>query len=1517
MIAGTLELQILADIARLQKDMESVKRTVNRAMTEVERAIDRVRGRFEGLLGGLSVAAFAVWIKGAVDFNDSLNDLSKSTDIAVGKLAGLSLLSKQNGTELNELAKAVNKLQQNIGKDPEKYAKIGVTARDGVGALKQLAQVFQQVDDVQLRNAVMNEALGKSWQSVAGVLSLSEAEMDKVIKRGTELSRVTKDNAAEADNFNDAVAEMQQALHGTATNLSSSMLPLLTTFVSELTDVIDKTNETTGAFDPLTETLRALIIVGGNVAFVIRAIGIEIGGIAAQAAAFFSGEWDRAAEIGRLMREDAARNREEFDAWERKIMSAGTASMALGDTTDALSRRLDANGRAARGAAAGLRGFIDNGEAAKKVAKEQAELQKLMLEMSGLSPSFLEDWNRLNMAYRAGAINVEKLAEAQAALLQKQPFMQKQLEAERKAIEEAAEAYERKWQAQDGTNESLRKELQTQLDANKAIGLNTRQLAELERAKMLDRAASLERRATLADEIDWSGRMGDAYREEARLLRDLADAKTHGAQLNEAFEQHKAFWESIDRTAHDVFTNVLEGGTNTWKKLKDTAKAIFFDWLYQMTVKRWLLNVSGNYSMSASDLARGVVGGGGSGSSAAGSLSNLTSLASTASSLYTVGSQVLGGSMSVANGLGTLYANATGTGLSGLLATNGAYGTAAGAAGAGSGAAAGLGAIPVVGWILAGMMASGSLYDKGYKWDKGNTWADPGMTINTELLGMFGIDGKMAAILTGSSILQAALQKLGIGGETRSGATYRNGQLAHGPSGGEIPGARDAVNATMQQINGMLEALGSGARLTDFVSALESSRKGKGFVYAGGTLNTGATFGEATEAIGRNNRRGNKKPEEAAKEFGDELKQATLQALAVADVPTKVREYLQSIGDINVLATAKLDEALAFVNQVAVDAAGFRALTVELPSALLSLKNVATNTAVVIMDAVGGLDAFKGSLSSYIDNFLTTEEKRQFAAEQISKVLNESGLSTTAAQVLATTREQFRALFESLEPGSPAYNALLKVNGAFAALVPVAEGAADSVNGVSSQLMGFGKSLFEYVRELRADRVDTSSPQAELALRRANYLQDLALARTGNADAYGRIQSSAQAYLEAQKGWSASGSMTQAVIDQVISELSALPAVKSYEQQMLEQLALINQSVLSLPMQIATQFTAIDLNVDGMLTFAELQAALVGKATDAQIGALIALTDLNGDGQLSRLEVLTAQGTVQSSQLNTTNQSVLSLPARIATQFTAIDLNVDGMLTFPELQAALAGKATDTQLRALISLMDADGDGQISHLEALTAQGNIQSAQLHAINASILSTLGASQGALTPPPPPAPIVAAPVSPPPAAPADPMFPTNIGGFSVNWEEQTLWGMTRRQLYDYYVAAGGTQNPSDWFLYNGGMQVWPVDNSTNDAGDAPGAYANGGNHPGGWRWVGERGPELEYTGPSRIFNHRDSMNMSGGANGALLEEVKALRDEVRGLKNIMASGQVKTVETLESIDHNTSEKRTSELLARAST
>ena len=73
----------------------------------------------------------------------------------------------------------------------------------------------------------------------------------------------------------------------------------------------------------------------------------------------------------------------------------------------------------------------------------------------------------------------------------------------------------------------------------------------------------------------------------------------------------------------------------------------------------------------------------------------------------------------------------------------------------------------------------------------------------------------------------------------------------------------------------------------------------------------------------------------------------------------------------------------------------------------------------------------------------------------------------------------------------------------------------------------------------------------------------------------------------------------------------------------------------------------------------------------------------------------------------------------------------------------------------------------------------------------------------------------------------------------------------------------------------------------------AFATGGDHLGGWRIVGERGPELEATGQSRIFNADQTRNIfsNGQAdNREMVSELKALRKEVKELRNEQKAGHV---------------------------
>lgn len=76
-----------------------------------------------------------------------------------------------------------------------------------------------------------------------------------------------------------------------------------------------------------------------------------------------------------------------------------------------------------------------------------------------------------------------------------------------------------------------------------------------------------------------------------------------------------------------------------------------------------------------------------------------------------------------------------------------------------------------------------------------------------------------------------------------------------------------------------------------------------------------------------------------------------------------------------------------------------------------------------------------------------------------------------------------------------------------------------------------------------------------------------------------------------------------------------------------------------------------------------------------------------------------------------------------------------------------------------------------------------------------------------------------------------------------------------------------------------------------------FASGGEFSGGLRIVGENGPELEVTKPSRIYSNSDTKNIFD--NTAIINELKSLRDEVRAGQSVIANNTRGTTKILERV------------------
>ena len=196
--------------------------------------------------------------------------------------------------------------------------------------------------------------------------------------------------------------------------------------------------------------------------------------------------------------------------------------------------------------------------------------------------------------------------------------------------------------------------------------------------------------------IDKNAGFDEAQREQQRALaRAAAAGASANVVANAELKAQTEMWRSIDDVAHQTFISIADGGKDTATRIRDSFKNILYDFLYQMTVKKWLLNIEASVSGSGGSTAGTGLLGGLSAVSGANSLYGIASggygagVGALGTALFgqTAGNAALASSMGMATGEAAAAATAAAE-AAGMSAT-----AASGAAAAGTALAA---AVPYV-----------------------------------------------------------------------------------------------------------------------------------------------------------------------------------------------------------------------------------------------------------------------------------------------------------------------------------------------------------------------------------------------------------------------------------------------------------------------------------------------------------------------------------------------------------------------------------------------------------------------------------------------------------------------------------------------------------------------------------------------------------------------------------------------------------------------------------------------------
>lgn len=435
----------------------------------------------------------------------------------------------------------------------------------------------------------------------------------------------------------------------------------------------------------------------------------------------------------------------------------------------------------------------------KQYIEQGAQYIRLQTELAAAQKNFTESRKASAAAERAGA--KDRKADAEAI----KRYNEQAAMAAATMAGPLAEATERQNQLEDKLKEAL-KEGRIERAAYNTLVLESQKALEQSSAEIKKALASPEALlATMDAEVAMLGKVGRARelsRREMMNERDMrqelqkaveaaggkeALALSKGAASYEQYEQAMldAARASADLSLRveeaaanvEAWANVVVNGVgdaadamadfvasgmrdfdNLWDDLKDAAKRGLRDlareFLQQkivIPIQTQILNgMNGQGGGLSLQSIMGLFGGNG----AAGGGQNLGTIAgllSKGQGLFSAGAGAASSGASAGSllGFGNNVAALTGGG----AAAAGGSSAAAGAGAAGSAAAA----VPIIGWIVAGMMKNAELFDQGWNIANGESWA--GKIATAGAVGLadktfrgLGFNDKVASILSGSSI---------------------------------------------------------------------------------------------------------------------------------------------------------------------------------------------------------------------------------------------------------------------------------------------------------------------------------------------------------------------------------------------------------------------------------------------------------------------------------------------------------------------------------------------------------------------------------------------------------------------------------------------------------------------------------------------------------------------------------------------------------------------------------------------
>lgn len=1560
---ATLTIEMAANVARLRQDMESAASVVQGATAKMQKAAE-LAGKALGLIGvGLSLTAFTGFIRNAIDAADALDEMSGRVGVSAKELSGLQLAYKQAGMGNDAMASSLAKLSREMSEGNAGLRALGVNTRNADGSLRgttavllDVADKFTRLEDGAAKTALAVEIFGKSGTEMVPLLNSGSEGIAQMTAMAEKLGLVIEDSAAaQAGQFNDTLELLGLGVQGVGSRIAAQLLPTLNNLTGSFLESMTSGDRLKGVADFLAASLKILYTVGVGIVEVFSTVGKTLGAAMGQVMAILKGDFAQASAIGKEWQQDVTTGWATTSAAVQAAWSSeSNAAVVSAATTMKVNKDLLAGEKAREEAAKKTKASADKAaqEAIKKAADGAKLVAGLLAQDKGYSSDYDEKLSKMAAAFADDAISAGDLVKAQELLLAQQPLMKKAFDEAVKASQAAADARRKE---SDGIEAFMRAQEEAAASALKSVKDRITSLQDEEQAAEIARALNIglaeavervalarlqEKQARFVDGSEGYERIRIEIEERQKLLAMIAKKDVREREERGWVDM----WSSVDRTAHDVFTNVFEGGSDVFKRLGKTLQASVLDVLYQMTVRKWMISIGTSvFGEGFAAAAKAATGGGAGGgildlfSNGQSLYSGYTGLTSGQGMLGSVGKFFgLGPSMNAAYGAQAVgsYAAPTGAAMVNVPGAAGAGGMSGMAAGGVFAAVAAL-VLNAVGAFkserkngggLMGTLGGGPL-NAWEEWREGGTlFSGPSFNTFNPTAELDAARDKLAKAREAGDLRNVALQEMLV---LNLEEQYSGLAEATAAQSKIIQTAYDAMRTSAGD---MADVLGmSSDKVREFTTLFGGD---KGLSLDG--LKPEEQQAKIAEALaGANNELAQQLIgtwETTSKQVHKTITTAfgSGEEAGIAAAWETVTETITGTRYVASEYAKEGEKAIDTLTRLASSLATVKDLWADMRLDYEATGLAGANAASKIADAFGGLEPMVAQMSAYIGTYFTETEKRENLARRASAALQGVGLAVNAQDILGASLPVVRGFVEAVMaefgPDSKQYvmavttaNTIGGLYEAVGAAADDAKAAAEAAKAVLAERYGLETRLLQLQgntaalrsRELaQLDESNRSLQEYIWALEDAAVAAQMAVETERNLIA-ARAQAAQDAYSKAQANTTAAmASLDRAVGAQRAVYESARATAESAASEFQKLINTLGGGIKDLYGEVdSTRRMSAAAGMDfvanalknARLTGYLPDAADLGEALAAArrgMGAEVYTTQFDADrerlvlaGQLSELSDLAQpQLTAAERAVKKAEEQLKALDDILRNAREQVDAlrGIDtSVRTIPQalaaLQVALVTESR-TQTQAFLSGIVASlSSGQLKPQDAIKRyegkDGEVipreQWVDLAGTNAWI-STGGA--------------------------------TALGGNASSVMDAVIHGkggaqFTVRTAVDYVQEAMRTGNLHA--IYSAAVQHgissvaldsmmgWPSGTALGwaKANGMP-AFADGGMHAGGLRMVGERGWEIEATGPARIWNQQQlGQALQGGNNsGEVVAELRLLRRQVGRLETEL--GEIKT-------------------------